>query len=76
MRRLFFLLPDVDSCKAVVAELQEAGATHAFPDAIENSLRLAANALNMVGLPTEDVDELLKGVRKEDYSLIRDNQPK
>lgn len=54
-----------------VAELHEAGATHAFPDAIENSLRLAANALNMVGLPTDDVEQLIEDVRKDDYNLIK-----
>jgi len=51
--------------------LLQAGATEAYPEAIESSLRLAANALQMLGIPTEDVDSLLSGVRLGNYSLVR-----
>jgi glutathione-regulated potassium-efflux system protein KefB len=73
IRANFPTLPVISRARDLkaVAELQEAGASHAVPDAIENSLRLAANALSMVGLPTEDVDQLLEDVRKEDYNLVR-----
>jgi len=54
-----------------VGELMEAGVSFAFPDAIESSLRLAANALHIIGVPTEDVDQLLEDVRKEDYNLVK-----
>jgi glutathione-regulated potassium-efflux system ancillary protein KefC len=52
-------------------DLLQAGATQAFPEAIESSLALGANALNMVGVPVENVDLLLQGVRKENYKLVR-----
>lgn len=52
-------------------DLLQAGATQAFPEAIESSLALGANALNMVGVAVENVDLLLQGVRKENYDLVR-----
>jgi glutathione-regulated potassium-efflux system protein KefB len=52
-------------------DLLQAGATQAFPEAIESSLALGANALNMVGVAVENVDLLLQGVRKENYELVR-----
>ncbi len=52
-------------------DLLQAGATQAFPEAMESSLALGANALNMVGAPVENVDLLLQGVRNENYDLVR-----
>jgi len=52
-------------------DLLHAGATHAFPETIESSLTLGANALNMLGVPVDEVDRLLQGVRKENYNLVR-----
>ncbi|MCG6868256.1 MAG: hypothetical protein LJE91_05835, partial [Gammaproteobacteria bacterium] len=51
--------------------LVQAGATQAFPEAIESSLTLGANALSMVGVPVDDVDQLMQGVRKANYNLVR-----
>jgi glutathione-regulated potassium-efflux system ancillary protein KefC len=50
--------------------LCQAGATQALPEALESSLRLAADTLRMVGVPTEDIDLLLSGVRRADYQLV------
>lgn len=50
--------------------LCRAGATRALPEALESSLRLAADALRMVGVAGEDVDLLLSGVRRTDYQLV------
>lgn len=57
---------DLDSC----GKLLQAGATEAYPEAIESSLRLAANALRMLGVPSDNVDLLLSGVRSGHYSLV------
>jgi len=52
-------------------DLLQAGATQAFPEAIETSLALGANALNLVGVPVDNVDQLLQSVRNENYKLVR-----
>jgi glutathione-regulated potassium-efflux system protein KefB len=52
-------------------DLLQAGATRAFPEAIESSLALGANALNMVGVPVDNVDQLLQAVRNENYKLVQ-----
>ena len=41
--------------------LLEAGATQAYPEAVESSLRLAGNTLQMIGFPGGDVDLALEG---------------
>ncbi len=51
--------------------LLKAGATKAFPEAIESSLLLGGNALSMAGVLTDDVDQLLHDVRKSDYDLVQ-----
>ncbi len=56
------------------ARLLEAGATHAYPEAIEASLRLGATALQMAGAPADNVDLLIQGVRERDYELVRDGE--
>ncbi len=50
--------------------LCQAGATQALPEAMESSLRLAADTLRMVGVPVENIDLLLAGVRRTDYQLV------
>jgi len=52
-------------------DLLQAGATQAFPEAIESSLTLGANVLGMLGVPVDNVDLLLQGVRKGNYNLVR-----
>jgi glutathione-regulated potassium-efflux system ancillary protein KefC len=51
--------------------LVNAGATLALPEALEASMRLGAAALEALGITSDDVDELLRSARKEDYALIR-----
>jgi len=51
--------------------LVEAGATLALPEALEASLRLGAAALEALGITSDDVEDLLRSARKEDYALIR-----
>lgn len=59
---------DLEAC----GKLLQAGATEAYPEAIESSLRLAANALQMLGVPSDNVDLLMHGVRIGNYSLVRE----
>lgn len=59
---------DLEAC----ADLLEAGATKAFPEALEASLRLGAEALQMLGTADERVDALIDDVREQDYALVRD----
>ena len=58
---------DLEACSRFL----EAGAAHAYPETIEASLRLGAEALQMVGAPGDNIDLLLQGVRKKDYELVR-----
>lgn len=52
--------------------LLQAGADKAFPEAVEASLRLAAEALQSLGVAAEDTDLLLRGVRGADYALLQE----
>jgi CPA2 family monovalent cation:H+ antiporter-2 len=52
------------------SQLVEAGATHAYPETIEASLRLGATALQMLRVPVEEVDQLVQGVRDWDYRPV------
>jgi CPA2 family monovalent cation:H+ antiporter-2 len=47
--------------------LVNAGAIHAYPEAIESSLRLGATALRMLRIPTVDIDQMLQDIRDWDY---------
>jgi len=62
---------DLDSSAALL----EAGATHAYPEAIEASLRLGATALQMLQIPVDDVDQILQGVRDFDYQPVLEPEP-
>jgi glutathione-regulated potassium-efflux system protein KefB len=57
---------DLEACGHMVS----AGASHAFPEALEGSLRLGAIALEMIDVPKDSVDLLLKGVRQDNYTLV------
>jgi glutathione-regulated potassium-efflux system protein KefB len=57
----------------VSARLLEAGATQAFPEAIEASLRLGAETLRMVGAPADNIELLIQGVRDKGYELVRED---
>jgi glutathione-regulated potassium-efflux system protein KefB len=54
------------------AHLLKAGATQAFPEALEASLRLGAEALQMLGASADSVDQLMQGVRNRGYELVRE----
>ncbi len=53
-----------------VARLMEAGATHAYPEAVESSLRLGGLALQIINIPQDNVDLLMQGVRSDNYKLV------
>jgi voltage-gated potassium channel Kch len=55
------------------SRLLEAGATQAYPEAIEASLRLGAAALQMLGAPSENIDLLIQGVRDRGYELVQED---
>lgn len=54
-----------------VAALEQAGATRVYPEVVESSLRLGAEALQMLGVAAESTEGLLQGVRGSDYALVR-----
>jgi monovalent cation:H+ antiporter-2, CPA2 family len=56
------------------ARLIAAGATRAYPEAIEASLRLGATALSLVGAAPENVDLLIQDVRDSDYRLVSEDE--
>jgi len=58
---------DLVSCDA----LFRAGATTAFPEAVEASLRLAAQTLEGLGLSDEVAEGMLQQARGRDYALVR-----
>jgi CPA2 family monovalent cation:H+ antiporter-2 len=76
LRTLHPQLPIIARARDLEASgrLLAAGATQAYPEAIEASLRLGAAALQMVGTTAEHVDELLQGVRDGGYGLVRDDE--
>ncbi len=51
--------------------LLRAGVSRAFPEALEASLRLAAESLEVLGISTDETDGLLRGLRRSDYELVR-----
>ncbi|WP_428623506.1 cation:proton antiporter [Sedimenticola sp.] len=56
------------------AQLLKAGATQAFPEAIEASLRLGAEALKMAGLPEDSVQLLIEGIRGHGYKIVQEEK--
>jgi len=59
---------DLPACDA----LYRAGANKAFPEAVEASLRLAAETLDGLGIANAEVDQLLHNARGADYALMRE----
>lgn len=58
-------------------QLRAAGASHAYPEAIEASLRLGAAALEMLSVPANDIDLMVQDVRDSDYQpLIEEERDK
>ena len=56
------------------SRLLEAGATHAYPETIEASLRLGATALQMLRVPVDDVDQVIQDVRDWDYKPVLEEE--
>jgi glutathione-regulated potassium-efflux system ancillary protein KefC len=54
-----------------VGHLLAAGATQAFPEILESSLRLGSEALQILGVGGDDVDRLMEGVRSTRYEVLR-----
>lgn len=52
------------------ARLLRAGATDAYPEAIEASLRLGAAALQALSIASEEIDQLIQEVRDRGYSPV------
>lgn len=52
----------------------DAGATYAYPEAIEASLRLGATALQILRVPPDDIDLVLQGVRDLDYKPVLEGE--
>ncbi|MCU7829245.1 MAG: cation:proton antiporter [Candidatus Thiodiazotropha sp. (ex Myrtea sp. 'scaly one' KF741663)] len=63
---------DLEACGHLVS----AGASHAFPEILESSLRLGAIALQMLDIPRDNVDLLMRGVRNDNYDLVKDDAKK
>ena len=57
---------DLEASSALV----NAGAIHAYPEAIESSLRLGATALRMLRISTVDIDQMLQDIRDWDYQPV------
>lgn len=54
-------------------QLENAGATEAIPENIEASLRLGSRVLRAIGMPRDQVQELLEILTAEDYRLLREH---
>ncbi len=72
IRTHFPQLPVIARARDLVdcANLTEAGATHAYPEAVESSLRLGGLALEMINIPEDQVDQLIEDVRSDNYQLV------
>jgi monovalent cation:H+ antiporter-2, CPA2 family len=54
-------------------QLKAAGATHAFPEAIEASLRLAEAALKLLHVPEDSIDSAVQEVRDANYNPVAED---
>ena len=57
------------------SQLLDAGATYAYPEAIEASLRLGVTAMQILRIPYDDIDLLVQGVRDWDYKPVLEKEP-
>jgi monovalent cation:H+ antiporter-2, CPA2 family len=53
----------------------DAGATHAYPEAIEASLRLGETALKILHVSDEDIDQVVQDVRDWGYKPVLTDEP-
>jgi glutathione-regulated potassium-efflux system protein KefB len=58
---------DLTACDA----LFRAGASRAFPEAVEASLRLAAETLDGLGIADDAAEEMVQQARGADYAMVR-----
>lgn len=56
------------------AQLLEAGAVHAFPETIEASLRLGATVLQILQVPSADIDQVIQDVRDWGYKPVLEKE--
>jgi monovalent cation:H+ antiporter-2, CPA2 family len=56
---------------AMSGQLRAAGATHAYPETIEASLRLAEAAMKLLHVPEESIDTVVQEVRDANYDPVR-----
>lgn len=56
------------------SQLLDAGATYAYPEAIEASLRLGVTAMQILRIPYDDIDLLVQGVRDWDYKPVLEKE--
>ncbi|HUW26130.1 MAG TPA: cation:proton antiporter [Gallionella sp.] len=56
--------------------LLDAGATHAYPEIIEASLRLGATALQILQVSSANIDQVMQGVRDLDYKPVLEDSKK
>ncbi len=61
---------DLETC----TRLLDAGAMHAHPETIEASLRLGAMTLQMLHVPSDDIDQLLQEVRDWGYKPVSEDE--
>jgi len=54
--------------------LLNAGAIHAYPESIEASLRLGTNALQILSVPNDRIDQVVQGVRDSGYRPILEDE--
>ncbi len=54
--------------------LLDAGAIHAYPETIEASLRLGATALQILHVPSDDIDQVVQGVRDWGYKPVLEDE--
>ncbi|MCB1676848.1 MAG: cation:proton antiporter [Halioglobus sp.] len=57
---------DLETC----TRLLEAGAAHAYPETIEASLRLGEATLQMLHIPSDNIDDVIQGVRRWRYRPV------
>ncbi len=57
-------------------QLLDAGASHAYPETIEASLRLGASALQMLNVPVDEIDQVVQGVRDWGYRPVLEKDAK
>ena len=67
--------PDIDVIarahdRAQAIELVEAGATRAVPETLEASLQLGRSILTTIGLPIEEIRQIIQRVREEGYQSV------